>query len=68
MENNFFAYLSIVVGVFVCIGGGCAALFGLFGGGMAALGGLIALAIGIGMIMYGRSELKSSKENHSGQN
>ena len=67
MENRFFAYLIIVIGVFVCIGGGCAALVGLFEGGMVALSGLIALVIGFGMIGYGRSELKSNGKEHKGQ-
>jgi hypothetical protein len=61
MATRFFANLSIVIGVFVCIGGGCAMLLGFFEGGPAAMGGLISLVVGIGLIIYGAGEKKSGR-------
>jgi len=54
MPTKFFGTLSIVVGVFLAIGGGCATLF-------AQPSGIITCAVGIALIFFGIHVNKSAE-------
>lgn len=58
MGSRFFGYLSIVVGVFVCLAGGCILLLGA---GFEAMFGII---VGLVLIVVGSQMVGDRKKSH----
>ncbi len=59
--NRFLAYVGIVIGVFICLAGGCVFFLG-FMFGTAGWQGFFALFVGIAMIVSGVRTLRKTRE------